>query len=88
MKKPLFRGWLFHLQECELLITEIIEDKMRRLYVFTVFLTGFVTLYAQSHMRIHHKGGGHCDVTIEQIDNVMIVGGSDSPVNEGSLGGS
>ena len=54
----------------------------------TVFLTGFATLYAQSHMRIHHKGGGHCDVAIEQIDSITFVDGSDSPVNGGSLKGS
>lgn len=61
---------------------------MSRLFVLIVFLTGFATLYAQTHMRIHHKGGGHSDVTIEQIDSITFVDGSDLPVNEGSLVGS
>lgn len=39
-------------------------------------------------MRIHHKGGGHSDVPIEQMDSITFVDGSDLPVNEGSLVGS
>ncbi|MBR0036295.1 MAG: hypothetical protein IJP70_01500 [Bacteroidales bacterium] len=39
-------------------------------------------------MRIHHKGGGHTDVAIEQIDSITFVDGSDSHANEGSLVGS
>ena len=55
------------------------------LSAFALVITG---LHAQSHMRIHHKGGGHSDVAIEQIDSITFVDGSDLPVNEGSLVGS
>lgn len=43
---------------------------------------------AQNHMRIHHKGGGHSDVAIEQIDSITFVDVSDLPENDGSLVGS
>lgn len=46
------------------------------------------TLSAQTHMRIHHKAGGHSDVAIEQIDSITFVNGSDVPDSEGSLVGS
>lgn len=43
---------------------------------------------AQTHIRIHHKGGGHSDVTIEQVDSITFVDGSDIPDNEVHLVGS
>ena len=61
---------------------------MKRLFSLLTVLFATVALYAQTHMRIHHKGGGHSDVAIEQIDSITFVDGSDSPVNEGSLVGS
>lgn len=61
---------------------------MSRLFVLIIFLTGFATLYAQSHMRIHHKGGGHSDVAIEEIDSITFFDGSEMPDSEGILVGS
>ena len=43
---------------------------------------------AQTHIRIHHKGGGHSDVATEQIDSITFVDGSDVSPVEGSLTGS
>ena len=56
----------------------------------SILMFSICCLYAtaQTHMRIHHKGGDHSDVAIEQIDSITFVDGSDLPVNEGSLVGS
>lgn len=43
---------------------------------------------AQSHMRIHHKGGRHSDVPIEQIDSITFVNGDEGMDKEGELVGS
>ena len=56
--------------------------------MLTVSVISFVSLHAQSYMRIHHKGGGHSDVPIEQIDSITFVGGSDLPADDASLIGS
>ena len=55
----------------------------------SILMFSICCLYAtaQTHMRLHHKGGGHSDVTIEQIDSITFVDGGDLPVNEGSLVG-
>lgn len=46
-------------------------------------------MFAQDIMRIHHKGGGHSDVPIEQIDSITFVDGSDIPSpDEATLVGS
>lgn len=58
-----------------------------RFLVLLVFTMVFGGIHAQTHMRIHHKGGGHSDVAIEQIDSITFVDGSDFPINEGSLVG-
>ena len=42
---------------------------MKRLFSLLTVLFATVALYAQTHMRIHHKGGGHSDVALEQIDS-------------------
>jgi len=60
----------------------------KRLLVLLVFTMGVCGIHAQTHMRIHHKGGEHSDVPIEQIDSITFVDGSDLPVNEESLMGS
>ena len=49
---------------------------------------GVCGIHAQTHMRIHHKGGGHSDVAIEQIDSITFVDGSEPLENEGSIVGS
>lgn len=43
---------------------------------------------AQTHMRIHHKDGGHSDVPIEQIDSITFVNGDEGLDKEGELVGS
>lgn len=60
----------------------------KRLLVLLAFAIGVRGIHAQSYMRIHHKGGGHSDVAIEQIDSITFVDGSDVPDNEGNLVGS
>lgn len=55
--------------------------------VLLALANGVIGIHAQTHMRIHHKGGGQSDVPIEQIDSITFVDGSDFPVNEGSLVG-
>ena len=62
--------------------------EFKRLLVLLALAVGIGGIHAQTHMRIHHKGGGHSDVAIEQIDSITFVDGSDLPVNEGSLVGS
>ena len=60
----------------------------KRFLALLAFTAGISVIHAQTHMRIHHKGGGHSEVAIEQIDSITFVDGSDLPVNEGSLVGS
>ena len=60
----------------------------KRLLVLLVFTMGVCGIHAQTHMRIHHKGGGHSDVAIEQIDSITFVDGSEPLENEGSIVGS
>ena len=62
--------------------------QFKRLLVLLTLAVGISGIHAQTHMRIHHKGGGHSDVAIEKIDSITFVDGSDLPVNEGSLVGS
>ena len=61
--------------------------QFKRLLILLDFAIGISGIHAQTHMRIHHKGGGHSDVAIEQIDSITFVDGSDLPVNEGNLVG-
>jgi hypothetical protein len=61
---------------------------MKRLFSLLVLIIISVVVYAQTHMRIHHKGGGHSDVAIEQIDSITFVDGSEPLENEGSIVGS
>ena len=56
--------------------------------MFVIAIGCYAVAFSQTHMRIHHKGGGHSDVAIEQIDSITFVDGSDLPVNEGNLVGS
>ncbi len=44
--------------------------------------------YAQTHMRIHLKGGDHSDIPIEQIDSITFVDGGDAYTDETGLAGS
>ena len=60
----------------------------KRILVLLVFTMGVCGIHAQTHMRIHHKGGGHSDVAIEQIDSITFVDGSEPLENEGSIVGS
>lgn len=61
-----------------------------RIRLCVISMISFVSEFAlaQTHMRIHHKGGGYSDMSIEQIDSITFVEGSDLPANEGSLVGS
>ena len=61
---------------------------MKRISVIIMMISSSALLLAQDYMRIHHKGGEHSDVAIEQIDSITFVDGGDLPVNEGSLVGS
>ena len=61
---------------------------MKRFFGLIIATIITVAINAQSHMRIHHKGGWHSDVKIEQIDSVTFVDGSDVPTAEESLIGS
>ena len=61
---------------------------MKKLFLLFLATITCIVCSAQNHMRIHHKGGGHSDVAIEQIDSITFVDGSDLPDNEASLMGS
>lgn len=62
---------------------------IRRCWFLLVFTVGFhAMVFSQTNMRIHHRGGGHSDVPIEQIDSITFVGGSDLPADDASLIGS
>lgn len=52
-----------------------------------VYIT-VVALYAQAHMRIHHKGGEYFDVPLEQIDSITFVDGEEGHAEELELAGS
>ena len=43
---------------------------------------------AQSHMRIHHKGGEQSDIAIEQIDSITFVDGKEVAMEEANFTGS
>lgn len=62
--------------------------QFKRFLVLLAFIIGVSDIHAQTHMRIHHKGGGHSDVAIEQIDSITFVDAGDIPETEGSLVGS
>lgn len=62
--------------------------QFKRFLVLLGLAIGVIGIHAQTHMRIHHKGGGHSDVPIEQMDSITFVDGSDLPDNEASLMGS
>ena len=62
---------------------------IRRFFLSLVFAVLCQMIgFAQTHLRIHHHGGGYSDVAIEQIDSVTFVDGSDVPSEEASLVGS
>lgn len=52
-----------------------------------ILITTVVAVYAQTHMRIHYKSGGHADVPIEQIDSVTFVDGDEGQAEELELVG-
>lgn len=59
---------------------------MKRTIVALYGLLGIIPLcQAQNALRIHYKGGGHSDVTIEQIDSITFVKEGDTPAAEVSL---
>ena len=60
---------------------------MKRLFSLLVLIIISVVVYAQTHMRIHHKGGGHSDVPIEQIDSITFVDGDEGQAEEVELTG-
>ncbi len=51
-------------------------------------LISHIICFAQTHMRIHHKGGGHYDVPIEQIDSITFVDGDEGQAEEAEVMGS
>lgn len=61
---------------------------MKRLFSLLVLIIISVVVYAQTHMRIHHKGGGHSDVPIEQIDSITFVDSDDVKAEEVEFTGS
>ena len=61
---------------------------MRGFIVIALISLCCTNTLAQTHMRIHHKGGGYSDVATEQIDSITFVDGSDVSPVEGSLTGS
>ena len=61
---------------------------MKRLYSIIILTLASIAIYAQTHIRIHHKGGGHSDVVVEQIDSITFVDGQDVPDSGGILVGS
>ena len=44
--------------------------QFKRFLVLLGLAIGVIGIHAQTHMRIHHKGGGHSDVPIEQMDSI------------------
>lgn len=61
---------------------------MVRLFLVLALSMCCVFATVQTHMRIHHKGGGYSDVPIEQIDSITIVDGDESLDEEVELTGS
>ncbi len=61
---------------------------MKRTILSFICLICCHIVLAQTHMRIHHKGGGHSNVAIEQIDSITFVYESNLPTYEASLTGS
>lgn len=60
---------------------------MKRLFSLLIVYITVVAGYAQTHMRIHHNGGGHSDVPIEQIDSITFVDGDEGQAEEVELTG-
>ena len=60
---------------------------MKRLFSLLIVYITVVAVYAQTHMRIHHNGGGHSDVPIEQIDSITFVDGDEGQAEEVELTG-
>ena len=61
---------------------------MYRLFLIIALFASCCMVLAQSHMRIHHKGGGQSDIAIEQIDSITFVDGKEVAMEEASLTGS
>ena len=61
---------------------------MRRLlYILLLAMCG-LPLQAQTHLRIHHQGGGHSDVPLQQIDSITFVSSGDEQTATAQLTGS
>lgn len=60
---------------------------MKRLIILITFFISTMILHAQTYMRIHHNGGGHSDVPIEQIDSITFVDGDEGQAEEVELTG-
>ena len=60
---------------------------MYRLFLIIALFASCCMVLAQSHMRIHHKGGGQSDIAIEQIDSITFVDGKEVAMEEASLTG-
>ena len=61
---------------------------MKKILLSIGMIALMLPLSAQAHMRIHHKGGGHSDVPIAQIDSITFVDSDDMHVEEVKLTGS
>ena len=46
---------------------------LNKLLLSSILVTLSIVANAQTHMRIHHTGGGHTDVPIEQVDSITFV---------------
>lgn len=66
-------------------ISNVQKNRLVRFLIFLLLLAVYICtkLTAQTHMRIHHKGGGHSDLPIEQIDSITFVDGDEGQA-EGS----
>ena len=63
--------------------------RMKRTILAMFCLLGLIPVcQAQDTMRIHHKGGGHSDVAMEQVDSITFVKGDDAPSSDASFIGS
>lgn len=58
---------------------------MYRKILFLICVVCCSALYAQTHMRVHFKDGGHSDVQVEEIDSITFVDGSNVPMGEFGL---
>ena len=60
---------------------------MKKIFSLIIVTITCIAAYAQTHMRIHHNGGGYSDVPIEKIDSITFVDNGDVTPCESELSG-